>query len=80
MYLGCVGSDTLYPVPCLSTPHIPPPVPGPWERKTTHSRLFQIFCKKQMKQKITEFYLESLHACWYHTSLFLGVHRMCNGI
>lgn len=35
------------------------------------SCISQIFCKRQMKQKIAELYLAPLHACWYHTSLLL---------
>ena len=36
----------------------------------------QIFCKRQMKQKIMELYLAGLHASWYHTSLLLTI--ACN--
>lgn len=74
-----VGPDILSPAPCLSTIQISPTSSRSLGEKNM-LLVFPIFCKKQMKQKITELYLEPLYACWYHTSLLLIIHFIYKGI
>lgn len=51
-----------------------------YEEKKNLSYFSQIFCKRQMKQKIMELYLAGLHASWYHTSLLLIITCNCKAI
>lgn len=74
---GMVDADVgLYPVSCLKQ-HTPQMWREKKKTKTKNLSYFsQIFCKRQMKQKIMELYLAGLHASWYHTSLLLTI--ACN--